>query len=452
MDRRSILRAALTSPMALGPTASWGILGQQPSGPTLSVRDFGARGDGATDDAAAFQRALEAANEGPKVVRIPPGEYVLGSTVTVAGNGVTLAGYGHRASRLRFQGRNGPAIHVTSAEGVRLEGFQLRNNAGGEEGVYYDYVHDGTSFQHVVQNVRINGFGGAGFRAGNLEQFLGVLIRVNGCGVGFDLNNESHEGDHHGINNLFVNCRAQACGSQGWMVNNITTSHFIQCQGLHCGGPQQFLVRGDTQSLVLSGLDVEMRGGHAPGDTGLQLSGIGHIVMFNAWNMKTGVLLRGARRCVVFPWVFSNVATPVRLESGARDNVVMGPSSAVDDPEAGATLLGPPGRAVLHGWVSAVQPTVALGPVPDHAVITSVSVEVVEPFPGSASLSAALSGAAERTGVAVGLNSVGRKEMTGSVTGYAEGAPTVQATLEGHGAGGRALVLLEYVRVAAPPG
>ena len=41
----------------------------------FNVKDFGALGDGTTDDTAAFQRALQKA--GGKTVLIPPGRYVI---------------------------------------------------------------------------------------------------------------------------------------------------------------------------------------------------------------------------------------------------------------------------------------------------------------------------------------------------------------------------------------
>jgi hypothetical protein len=42
----------------------------------INVRDFGAQGDGKTDDTKAIQRALEAAGEVRGVVLVPPGAYL----------------------------------------------------------------------------------------------------------------------------------------------------------------------------------------------------------------------------------------------------------------------------------------------------------------------------------------------------------------------------------------
>jgi len=58
----------------------------------LSISDFGAKGDGKTDDTVAFQSALSAAAEqGGKVVVAPAGEYRLDGTLTIPA-GVTLEG------------------------------------------------------------------------------------------------------------------------------------------------------------------------------------------------------------------------------------------------------------------------------------------------------------------------------------------------------------------------
>lgn len=65
-----------------------------------SVRDFGAVGDGSTDDAAAFADAIDAATEG-SAIRIPAGTYLLRAGITID-KGVVLCGEGPDASFLRF--------------------------------------------------------------------------------------------------------------------------------------------------------------------------------------------------------------------------------------------------------------------------------------------------------------------------------------------------------------
>src|SRR5258705_53662 len=59
---------------------------------TFSVRDFGARGDGKTDDTAAFQKTLDAARQASGgIAYAPRGNYFFAGHLNVP-NGVTLKG------------------------------------------------------------------------------------------------------------------------------------------------------------------------------------------------------------------------------------------------------------------------------------------------------------------------------------------------------------------------
>lgn len=60
--------------------------------PDVSVKDFGATGDGTTDDTAAIQKAID---ENPgKTIALPPGRYRLGDVVTIKDSGTVLQGEG----------------------------------------------------------------------------------------------------------------------------------------------------------------------------------------------------------------------------------------------------------------------------------------------------------------------------------------------------------------------
>ena len=49
----------------------------------FNVKDYGAKGDGTTDDAAAIQAAVNAAQKGRGVLYFPEGDYLVGTTITV---------------------------------------------------------------------------------------------------------------------------------------------------------------------------------------------------------------------------------------------------------------------------------------------------------------------------------------------------------------------------------
>ena len=82
-------------------------------GNVFNVMDFGAKGDGASDDTAAIQTAINAASStgvdggGSAILFFPPGDYRISDTLTSVG-GISIQGSGTRdGSCLRYAGTNG---------------------------------------------------------------------------------------------------------------------------------------------------------------------------------------------------------------------------------------------------------------------------------------------------------------------------------------------------------
>lgn len=96
---------------------------------TASVKDYGAKGDGTTDDAAAIQAAIDAvAAAGGGTVFLPRGTYIANTTLTITGsNSILLAGEGMFASSIRS---TVAGQRVLSISGSRhgLENLLIYNN------------------------------------------------------------------------------------------------------------------------------------------------------------------------------------------------------------------------------------------------------------------------------------------------------------------------------------
>jgi hypothetical protein len=69
---------------------------------TVSVKDFGAVGDGVTDDATAFQNAVSALPAQGGQLYIPAGTYLLNSTLNITNKTVTIIGSGQKVTELQF--------------------------------------------------------------------------------------------------------------------------------------------------------------------------------------------------------------------------------------------------------------------------------------------------------------------------------------------------------------
>jgi hypothetical protein len=87
----------------------------------LNAKDYGAKGDGVTDDTAAIQRWLAAVGSSGGTGYVPSGSYLISNAITqtLAGVSVNLRGAGAGATRFLFTGSsNGLVLTLTRSSGV----------------------------------------------------------------------------------------------------------------------------------------------------------------------------------------------------------------------------------------------------------------------------------------------------------------------------------------------
>ena len=156
----------------------------------VSVKDFGAVGDGVTDDTAAIQAAIAAISP-TGIVFFPSGRYVH-TGLTVSAN-ITLRGESMTATTL-INNTNTPSLAVkrTASSGALLNCgiFQmtLQGNTGASS-AQHGLIIDGCSSGYLVDQVRCLQHGGDGFRirAGSIgPMFQNIVARLNnGFGINF---------------------------------------------------------------------------------------------------------------------------------------------------------------------------------------------------------------------------------------------------------------------------
>lgn len=159
-----------------------------------NVRDYGAVGDGVTDDTAAIRAAID----GNNIVYIPEGTYKVTSTIVVdtTGEGYASAGkiFGEGSSKTVIDNQNsGAFIKVTSGNAPSdfAYGFQISDlkiidtttNAG-SMGIHLE----GTRLS-TIENISINGMGSHGIyglsTVGDYTDCAGIIIRhveILSCG------------------------------------------------------------------------------------------------------------------------------------------------------------------------------------------------------------------------------------------------------------------------------
>jgi hypothetical protein len=168
---------------------------------TVSVKDFGAIGDGTTDDTTAIQNAL---NSGVPFVLMPPGTYLVTSTLTIASANITLSGQSggtqayQTATINHSSSSTGPLFRLDSSSngGACLRNFNVTGGNGSfciissRPYVRYEYIHMETYTGSGIQLL----YSGGGSSSSEITQcqwvgpnsataYTGYEIDVNGGDV-----------------------------------------------------------------------------------------------------------------------------------------------------------------------------------------------------------------------------------------------------------------------------
>lgn len=167
----------------------------------VSVKDFGAKGDGATNDTAAFLAAFATG----KIVYAPAGTYIL-DTLDIPGvMGFELWGEGATRTILQASAANQPILRKEQVDGVveggHIGGFSLQAHASGSTGPAFDF---------------------SGFRNVKLERILGLSNGTKGFQSLFDVSASPY---------VTYGCTWEHCGldqqagwDNVWLFNNRGTS------------------------------------------------------------------------------------------------------------------------------------------------------------------------------------------------------------------------------------
>jgi Pectate lyase superfamily protein len=162
----------------------------------LDVKDYGAVGNGSTDDSSPIQSAINAAAAaGGGTVYFPPGDYLVNNGLTIApskpirllGSGMGLMGNGSAALPTRIVRKSPSTTTILSASGtsftnrVAFEVADIEFHGTGTAGLLVD-VQMGNTVQ--FHQVRFAGATAIGLRMRNIFNSTGSHLRFAACGNG----------------------------------------------------------------------------------------------------------------------------------------------------------------------------------------------------------------------------------------------------------------------------
>lgn len=177
----------------------------------VSVKDFGATGDGTTDDTAAVQAAIDYAMANSRSVLVPPGDYsVTGLTAVLTAGADTCSFTMHGQSRngARFTKRDSstdPILAVShttepTTANVDIQNLAFFGNAKGSDGVRLTSIGSATLSRLWVRNCD-NGINFVGVICSEVENTY-----IAGCNTGAKLRANSSLSAYSNAN-TFLSCR-----------------------------------------------------------------------------------------------------------------------------------------------------------------------------------------------------------------------------------------------------
>ena len=333
----------------------------------INVKDFGAVGDGVTDDTSAVQAAVDLAESGGGgVIFFPAGTYLVSTQLTIVDAAVRFLGAGAEVSILRFSGVNGISISqptLTLRQPVHLDALSFLTDGNG---LYDAITLDGQSTtslatQFIAENCVFRGVSnstawrrgidltsgsyfsrvaGCYFRGNTADRTkMAIAIRVDGstdvkirdnfiywADTGIQVSGASEgiiiQGHHMVPVNRGVRFMPDANSNYGDISHNHIDAHI---NGIVMG---QSGVNGANHSQINHNL-IFKNSSSTDNFVGIQVesdrvSVVGNEVMKTGTSgTKNGIVLgTGADRCRVVANHVNDMDTGILVQSGGNNNVV----------------------------------------------------------------------------------------------------------------------------------
>jgi polygalacturonase len=256
--------------------------------PYLNVRDFGAVGDGKTDDTAALRAAIDALPGSGAMLSFPPGHYVTDTLfpkdfTTLRGD--SAFGYQEPGGTILSPVKPTMArlIDMNGRRGVRLEGLTLHGLDQGDDmvGVYISRAT--RNEQHnIIERCRVEHFSGSGVvlnesHVFTLRHSIFMCNRGDGvdAGTSFDgwiqdcmFTANGHAGLTAGNSIVINGCRIEHNKHVGLACNRHYSMHLQVTGNLFCSdcGPAIEMLEGNVRAIAITGNTIRNAGREQAGD------------------------------------------------------------------------------------------------------------------------------------------------------------------------------------------
>jgi len=275
----------------------------------VSVKQFGAKGDGATDDTASIQAAIDSLSTAGGSVYFPAGTYVLTSAIQ-ARNALKLFGEGNSATVLYQTNTSAHGISGTDIISFSIEDLRISGPTTGTGiGIMMERLNANATNYISIKNVYVRTFGKDGIYVSNgiVSHFETVISETNGAN-GFNLVGLNGV---IGTSTSLSNCFANANGLSGYRIDTMGYLSLNACAA-------------DNNAISYEVLD----------SIGLSFNGCGSEgALTAAWKISGGY-----GSTITSGWVYLNKGIGVHVTGSAIGITVIGISETSPDPSATAFI------------------------------------------------------------------------------------------------------------------
>lgn len=213
---------------------------QEKARDVVSVKDFGATGDGTTDDLAAIEAAIAAAPANGTLT-FPAGTYIVGGQVDIARDNLTITGYGAvlkaKASTSFEYVLFGTAVSNVKVRGLTIDANQSNRTSGQlvrHAGAAFTLSSDCEFIDCTTKNaLGYSSVPGIGLGFGG-----GTRCSITNC-VALDCGGTSGTNASDGFyvsgdNCIIIGCTAENCTDTGMVIENSNNSGIIGGTAKNC--------------------------------------------------------------------------------------------------------------------------------------------------------------------------------------------------------------------------
>jgi len=196
----------------------------------VTVKDFGAKGDGVTDDTSAFNNAI--ANMAGHCLYVPAGNYLIAGTINISVNNFKLLGDFEYGTTLTCNSANSDVFDITGSN-IEIAGFNVSHSVTRTGGTTFNFISGSV---HTLRDFLIFGAYAAISCSSTIAVIRDGQIRNTVATVGRSI---IIGGNAAGFDQLIMNIVMDApSGSQpafGIIVNQTNDLRIVQCEIQHQG-------------------------------------------------------------------------------------------------------------------------------------------------------------------------------------------------------------------------